>query len=67
MQCCAHQWWHNHVEVLQVPILWIPEAWGKDIHQELRSGGREMRSGGGEVRNGGEEVRNGGGGMGEET
>ena len=50
MQYCAHQWWYNHVEVLQVPILWIPEARGKDIHQELSSGGGEERSGGGEER-----------------
>ena len=48
MQYCAHQWWDNHVEVLQVPILWIPEDGGKHVYQELRSGGGQGRHGGGE-------------------
>ena len=70
MQYCAHQWWYNHVEVLQVPILWIPEAGSKHIHQELVGKGRGKegrREGGGKERGEEEEERRKGrGGRGRE-
>ena len=30
-----YQWWYNHVEVLQMSVLWIPEHWTEHIHQQL--------------------------------
>ena len=33
----SYQWWHDHVEVLQMPVLWVAEDWAEHIHQQLSS------------------------------